>query len=198
MGELNETRVGGLRKAKGWTQERLSAQSGVPVRTIQRLEAGNQASLETLSRVADALKVDVHDLFGSTEGDGFAAAVEGLDQRRAQARRRQAGLNIVGWALIAIGVLSGVGGAATRPGHAFTYAIGGLIAVTAGLCLLRGRPPWVPVVAVWVTVAVIVVYQLTLGWQWWLFGCAAVVVAALGALSTWLLVTGKRDERRVG
>lgn len=196
--ELRTSRVNELRRSKGWTQERLSEQSGVPVRTIQRLEAGNEASLETLSRIADALKVDVRDLFVSTEGDGFSAALEGLDQRRARARRRRTGLNIVGWALIAIGVLTGVGGAVATPGHVFTYVIGGLILVTGGLWLIGGRPRWVPVVAVWVTVAAIIVYEGTFGWQWWVFGCAVVVVAALGALGTWLLVRAKDDVRHAG
>lgn len=190
-GGKNETRVSRLRKSAGWTQERLSEQSGVPVRTIQRLEAGNEASLETLSRVADALKVDVHDLFVTTDGDGFAAAIGGLDERRTRVRRRRSALNIVGGALIGIGVLVGVGGAWGGADHVVTYAIGGLVIATVGLWTVRGRPRWLPIAAVWVTAAASLVYMLTLGWAWWVFGCAAVVVIALGALSTWLLVIEK-------
>ncbi|WOF23273.1 helix-turn-helix domain-containing protein [Microbacterium betulae] len=184
----NETRVSALRRSAGWTQERLCEQSGVPVRTIQRLEAGNETSLETLSRIADALKVEVRDLFVTTDGAGFAAAIDGLDDRRARVRRHQWVLNIVGWAAISVGVLVGAGGAWSGPDRFFTYAIGGLVALTAGLWAVRGRPRWLPMAAVWVTAAVSLLYLLAFGWAWWVYGCVAVVVIALGALLTWLLV----------
>lgn len=86
---MNETRIAELRKARGWTQERLAAESGVAVRTIQRLEAGKDASLETIKLLADPLDVPVRDLFANVEKAEFEAAVDGLDERRSdqQARR---------------------------------------------------------------------------------------------------------------
>lgn len=187
-----ETMVSQLRKNAGWTQERLSERSGVPVRTIQRLEAGHETSLETLSRIADAFKVDVRDLFVTTDGDGFPAAVGGLDDRRARRRRRRWAWTIISGALIAVGVIVGIGGAWGRPGQIFAYAISGAVTVTTGLWLLPGRPPWVPIVAAWATMAVSLAYLLTFGWAWWVFGSAAAVVVGAGALSTWLLVTEQR------
>lgn len=192
MNSRNESRVSQLRRNAGWTQERLSEQSGVPVRTIQRLEAGNETSLETLSRVADALKVEVRDLFVITGGDGFTAAIDGLDGRRAQARRRHIATNIVGWSLTVIGVLIGVGGAWSTPDHLMTYAVSGLVIITAGLGIMRGRPEWLPIGAAWVTAATALVYMLTFGWIWWVYGCAAVAVIGLGAAVTWPLVIAQR------
>ena len=88
---MNETRIAELRKARGWTQERLGQESGVAVRTIQRLEAGKDASLETIKLLADALDVPVRDLFANVEKVEFEAAVGGLDERRsAQQERRDA------------------------------------------------------------------------------------------------------------
>jgi transcriptional regulator with XRE-family HTH domain len=86
---MNESRIGQLRRARGWTQERLAAESGIAVRTVQRLEAGRDAGLETLSLIANALGVRVRDLFVAVEEEGFQAAVEGLDGRKTaqQARR---------------------------------------------------------------------------------------------------------------
>ena len=86
---MNQSRIGQLRKARGWTQERLATESGVAVRTVQRLEAGNDAGLETLSLIANALGVPVRDLFFEVEEEGFQSAVEGLDARKTaqQARR---------------------------------------------------------------------------------------------------------------
>ncbi len=40
-------RIAALRRERGWTQERLAEASGIAVRTVQRLEGGKDASLET-------------------------------------------------------------------------------------------------------------------------------------------------------
>ncbi len=105
---MNETRIGELRKARGWTQERLAAESGVAVRTIQRLESGSDASLDSLGRIADALGVPVTELFVRVEKEQFEMAVSSLDVRkRKQQQRRDAVTH--GFALI----FRGVGIAAT-------------------------------------------------------------------------------------
>jgi len=78
---MNTTRIADLRQEIGWTQERLATESGVGLRTIQRLEAGNEASLETLSLVAKALRVQVADLFSSIDDADFGNRVEALDSR---------------------------------------------------------------------------------------------------------------------
>ncbi|OQJ61697.1 helix-turn-helix domain-containing protein [Clavibacter tessellarius] len=89
---MNETRVADLRRERGWTQDRLAEASGITVRTVQRLEAGNDASLETLSLVAKALEVPVRDLFGAVGAGEFSRTVSALDDRaeRQQERRDQA------------------------------------------------------------------------------------------------------------
>lgn len=91
-GRMNETRVADLRRERGWTQDRLAEASGITVRTVQRLEAGNDASLETLSLVAKALEVPVRDLFGAVGADDFGRTVSALDDRaeRQQEKRDQA------------------------------------------------------------------------------------------------------------
>ena len=86
---MNESRIAELRRAKGWTQERLAQESGITVRTIQRLEAGNDASLESISLVAKALDVQVGELFQSVQTPHFSQAVEGIESRtRAEQERR--------------------------------------------------------------------------------------------------------------
>ena len=79
---MNRTRIGELRRARGWTQERLAAESGVAGRTIQRLEAGNDASLDTVALIANALGVPVRELFVSVESVDFSEAVDQLDARK--------------------------------------------------------------------------------------------------------------------
>ncbi|WP_082298054.1 helix-turn-helix domain-containing protein [Microbacterium sp. CGR1] len=78
---MNTTRITELRQAQGWTQERLATESGVGLRTVQRLEAGQDASLETLCLVADALQVPVRDLFATIDDEALSSRVDSLQQR---------------------------------------------------------------------------------------------------------------------
>ncbi|MEH6525963.1 MAG: 2TM domain-containing protein [Sneathiella sp.] len=47
---------------KGWSQEYLAQVSGLSVRTVQRIEGGQRAGLETLKSLAAAFETDVADL----------------------------------------------------------------------------------------------------------------------------------------
>lgn len=51
-----------LRLDKGWSQEELSQLSGLSVRTIQRIEQGNKAGLESLKALASVFELQVSDL----------------------------------------------------------------------------------------------------------------------------------------
>jgi transcriptional regulator with XRE-family HTH domain len=86
---MTDSRIGELRKARGWTQERLAQESGVTVRTIQRLEAGNDSSLDTLLQVATALDVPVQHLFAAADGPRIETAVDGLDVNDTDQRQQQ-------------------------------------------------------------------------------------------------------------
>jgi transcriptional regulator with XRE-family HTH domain len=48
-----------LRLQRGWSQEQLAELSGLNVRTIQRLERGQTASLESLNALAAAFEIDL-------------------------------------------------------------------------------------------------------------------------------------------
>jgi transcriptional regulator with XRE-family HTH domain len=50
------------RIAKGWSQEELALHSGISVRTIQRIEAGRKAGLETLKCLAAVFETTVIEL----------------------------------------------------------------------------------------------------------------------------------------
>lgn len=58
----NCSNVKNLRISKGWSQEHLAEVSGLNVRTIQRLERGENASLETLSSLCSVLLVKAEEL----------------------------------------------------------------------------------------------------------------------------------------
>lgn len=112
---MNETRIAELRTQRGWTQERLAEASGVTARTVQRLEAGSDASLDTLSRIAKALEVQVRELFRTVGDSDYARAVSALDARATRQQERRDtltdGLRAFYYgigALITIGIVVGV------------------------------------------------------------------------------------------
>jgi transcriptional regulator with XRE-family HTH domain len=51
-----------LRLQRGWSQEQLADLSGLSVRTIQRLERGQAASVESLKALGAAFEIDFSDL----------------------------------------------------------------------------------------------------------------------------------------
>lgn len=103
---MNESRIVQLRLEHGWTQEKLATQSGVGVRTIQRLESGNDASLETLALVADALKVPARELFTTIDNTALSERVESLEARaEAQQTRRNRMTTAWMWLFIGVGVM---------------------------------------------------------------------------------------------
>lgn len=51
-----------IRETKNLSQEQLAMMAGLNVRTIQRIEAGNKASIESLKSIAAALEVDIKTL----------------------------------------------------------------------------------------------------------------------------------------
>lgn len=60
---MTANNIKNLRTQKHVSQEQLAEKARVSVRTIQRLEAGEDASIESLNLIAGALNVEVGDLF---------------------------------------------------------------------------------------------------------------------------------------
>lgn len=74
-------RIRQLRLEKGWSQEQLATIAGLSTRTIQRIENGEQASLDTLTAIAAALGLQVNDLSQPAQPNN--------DNQNEQAIRRQ-------------------------------------------------------------------------------------------------------------
>ena len=72
------------RLARAWSQEQLAELAGISTRTVQRLENGEQASLETLSALAAVLEIRVSDLTEQTSQEAGSAADEWIANARDQ------------------------------------------------------------------------------------------------------------------
>ncbi|MCR4456044.1 helix-turn-helix domain-containing protein [Aeromonas salmonicida] len=62
---MNQSKIAKLRKDKSLTQENLAEKACVTVRTIQRIEAGEEVSSETLKNISNVLDVTINELFES-------------------------------------------------------------------------------------------------------------------------------------
>jgi transcriptional regulator with XRE-family HTH domain len=106
MEPMNQTRIIELRQAQGWSQERLANASGVGLRTVQRLEAGQDASLETLSLVAEALQVPVRDLFTTIDNAALSSRVDSMQDRTDEQRASRDRITSAWrWLYVGIGVV---------------------------------------------------------------------------------------------
>ncbi|XEG69223.1 helix-turn-helix domain-containing protein [Edwardsiella tarda] len=79
------------RLARAWSQEQLADMSGLSTRTVQRIENGEQPSLETLSALAAVFEVSVTELSGAEANEANEERGDNaLDQRIAEARQKLA------------------------------------------------------------------------------------------------------------
>jgi len=58
-----------LRLQRGWSQEQLAEFSGLSIRTIQRIERGQNPGLDSLKSLAAVFEVQVADLHSAPEND---------------------------------------------------------------------------------------------------------------------------------
>ncbi|XBS69658.1 helix-turn-helix domain-containing protein [Acerihabitans sp. KWT182] len=85
---MNEYRIKALRLGKAWSQEQLAELSSLSVRTIQRIENGEQASLETLAAIASAFDLSVTDLYSSDATDEKRLQAQGIEEKRVKIKRQ--------------------------------------------------------------------------------------------------------------
>ena len=96
--EIDPDEVRRLRELRAWSQERLAEIAGLSVRTVQRVERGEGASLETRMALAAALEVELTALCRPADkpaadpGQLPAARPDGLSEQ--QFRHLMVGLGI--------------------------------------------------------------------------------------------------------
>ncbi|WP_034788100.1 2TM domain-containing protein [Ewingella americana] len=83
---MNQNRIKQLRLSRAWSQEQLAELTSLSVRTIQRIENGEQASLETLGALAAAFDIKVADLVGE---QGAASSPDNALDLNIEAARHQ-------------------------------------------------------------------------------------------------------------
>jgi transcriptional regulator with XRE-family HTH domain len=105
---MSHSTIKALRLSRAWSQEQLAELSSLSVRTVQRIENGGQASLETLSAIAAAFDLNVADLNAEALGEQ-PTQDEALNLRIEQAKSRLHQENrffraIITWAVVCVGL----------------------------------------------------------------------------------------------
>ncbi|QWA11402.1 helix-turn-helix domain-containing protein [Sodalis ligni] len=85
---MSEYRIKALRLAKAWSQEQLAELSSLSARTIQRIENGEQASLETLAAIASAFDLSVTELYSDEATSGKRHQAQAIDEKLAKIKRQ--------------------------------------------------------------------------------------------------------------
>ena len=60
-------RIAEIRRAKGFTQANMAERLGTATKNYQRIERGQNLTLWTMARIANALDVGVEEFFSGTE-----------------------------------------------------------------------------------------------------------------------------------
>lgn len=71
-----------LRLQRGWSQEQLANFSGLSIRTIQRIERGQKASLESLKSLAAVFEIEITTLHGETQMENLTPPIELTNEER--------------------------------------------------------------------------------------------------------------------
>jgi transcriptional regulator with XRE-family HTH domain len=71
-----------LRLQRGWSQDQLATLTGLSVRTIQRIEQGQQPGLESLKALASVFELDVAQLDGTQQQEREMRGNETMGQDR--------------------------------------------------------------------------------------------------------------------
>ena len=81
--------VKSLRLTRHWSQEQLAQLSNLNVRTIQRIEKGEGAGLETLKSLASVFEISVDDLKAVIERDNQSRSEESLSSENGNEMHEQ-------------------------------------------------------------------------------------------------------------
>ena len=118
-----------LRLQRGWTQEDLARFAGLSVRSVQRVERGQQSSLETMKALAAVFETDVATL--GNGGQEMSDTVMPADEKEALeyvVRLKGFYMHLVNYVAFAVGFLGMFGwafGFASPPVRFMLYAFAG-------------------------------------------------------------------------
>jgi transcriptional regulator with XRE-family HTH domain len=92
-----------LRLKKGWSQEHLAEISGLSVRTIQRLEKGEKAGIESMNSLASVFEVPVSGLTDAIDNKEQEDMTEDVIGKNLSKRNREFVINALAYVIVMFG-----------------------------------------------------------------------------------------------
>ncbi|MBV7434845.1 helix-turn-helix domain-containing protein [Cardiobacteriaceae bacterium TAE3-ERU3] len=89
-----QSKVKAMREANGWSQEQLAEMAGLSTRTIQRIENGQRAGLESWKSLAAVFETTIRDLQGEND---MNTTVENTRLAEEETRALQEVRRLRGW-----------------------------------------------------------------------------------------------------
>ena len=175
------SRIKNEREKLNISQDELAQKMDISRQAISKWETGNSyPDIEKILKLSEIFHLSLDELVKGDENFQKNLIKEG--------RTNMPGLSILGYVLIALGVIVGIWGGAQFPfnlmnHHFMAFLVGGLILLTVGLAIIRNIPTKLLLGAIYVTGAAIIVYQIscnmhlyvllsgiivTVGFGWWL------------------------------
>ena len=161
----------------------LAEKMDISRQAISKWETGKSyPDIETILKLSDIFNLSLDEL---VKGD--KTFQENLIK---ESRSVMSGLTILGYVLVALGVIVGIWGGAQFPfnlmnSNFMSFLVGGLVLITVGLAVIRGLPSWLLLDALYLTGAMTIVYMIGMHMKLYTLLSGIVVILGLG----WWLTT---------
>lgn len=184
------SRIREARESQNLSQDELAEKMHISRQAISKWETGKSyPDIEKILKLSDIFHLSLDEL---VKGD--KAFQENLIQK---SRAGMSGTAILGYVLVALGVITGIWGGAQFPvtwtdSDFMSFLMSGLALLTVGLAIIRGLPSWLLLGAMYLTGAMTIVYMAGMHMELYVWLSGIVVVLGLGWWLTTLIL--KKDR----
>lgn len=175
------TRIKTEREKSNMSQDDLAKKMNISRQAISKWETGSSyPDIEKILKLSEIFNLSLDEL---VKGD--KSFQENLIK---EGKSNMSGLTILGYVLIALGVITCIWGGGQHTVHLMnpdfmSFLVGGLLLLTAGIAVIRNVPVWLILGAIFLTAAASIVYMV--GLKMGLYTLLAGIVVVLG-LVVWL------------
>ncbi|MCO7127659.1 helix-turn-helix domain-containing protein [Sporolactobacillus shoreicorticis] len=177
------SRIKEARERSNWSQDELAEKMNISRQAISKWETGKSyPDIEKILKLSDIFNLSLDEL---VKGD--KTFQENLIK---ESRMTMSGLTILGYVLVALGVIVSIWGSAQFPfnfmnSEFMSFIVGGLVLITAGLAIIHGVPTWLLLGALFLTAVATIIYMVGMHMELFVLLSGIVVILGLG----WWLAT---------
>jgi transcriptional regulator with XRE-family HTH domain len=176
-------RIKEARERLNLSQDELAEKMAISRQAISKWETGKSyPDIEKILKLSDIFNLSLDEL---VKGD--KTFQENLIK---EGRSTMSGLTILGYVLVALGVIVGIWGTAQFPlnlmnSEFMSFLVGGLVLLVIGLALIHGVPTWLLLGSLVLTAAAAIIYMIGMHMEPFVLLSGIVVILGLG----WWLIT---------